>query len=98
MSSARMLKLAGLPSAQGLADLANRQRAIADAAAVTEIESNAALVQLGEQRWYDIRPMLDPKQHPAEFLDVHVDHIAYAIQRGLVTRSATAPHLVRMAR
>lgn len=65
--------------------------------AVTEIQTNAVPINLGGQRWYDLRRMTDPAEHPPEVLALHAQHITYAAERGLVIHSISAPHLVRLA-
>lgn len=71
---------------------------IADAAVVADIETAAVPTLVDGQRWLDLRPMRDPREHCPEVLDQHEFAIEYALQRGLLEQRASAPHLVRIKR
>ena len=77
--------------------LLRRATLIADAAAFSDIEANADAVSTGEgPQWYDVRPMLDEREHSLEAIDLATEAIHYAVQRGLATRHPTIPHLLRL--
>lgn len=77
-------------------DLIAQAFRIANAAVITDIETTAARVNGGTGRWYDIRPMLDPREQCSEFIDMNSQAIAYALAVGLVTADPTHAHLVRI--
>lgn len=68
---------------------------IANRNVVADIETNALRVfpHLAG-RWYDTRPMLDPREHCGPVLDMLTEALAYAEQAGLVRRHATERWLV----
>ncbi|HMR68859.1 MAG TPA: hypothetical protein PKA84_01370 [Rubrivivax sp.] len=72
---------------------------LADEAAVADIESDALLVRgdpsLPAGLWYDIRPLVDPREVPPEVGDMARGAIDYALMRGLVIAHPTAPYLLR---
>lgn len=72
-----------------------RSTRIADRYVISEIEG-ATPVGAREHRCYDIRVMLDPREHSPEFIDMAREHLAYAEARGLIATDPTAPHLVRI--
>ena len=74
-------------SAAGLACIAMR---IADAAVVADIESYG--VPIGG-RVYDVSPMLDPREHAPQVVDMAREAIDYALERGLVQRLPQDGHL-----
>ena len=70
--------------------------AIADSAVVADIECNAVAERMEGGRWYDTRPMLDPREQPDDFIEMARQSIDYAVQRGLVERHHRCGHLVRV--
>lgn len=78
-----------------LEHLAATMARIADRAVISDIETEA--VRVGERgaRTYDIRPMLDEREQPAENIDMFGEALAYAMARGLVTQGEQ-PWLVRI--
>jgi hypothetical protein len=85
-------------NAVALAELVRRGLLIADAAAVADIETEAVAVQNVHQRWYDVRPMLDVREHCGELIDLATETLAYAEQRGLIQRHLVERHMVRIVR
>jgi len=73
-----------------------RGLALADTYCVTDIETTADSVMLDGQRWYDTRPMLDPREHCDEFIDLAKATIDHVLSRGLAVRHLQQPHLVRL--
>jgi hypothetical protein len=60
--------------------------AIADAAVVADIQTNAAAAgRAADGRTiYDLRPLLDPREQPDEVIDMVEQSLCYAWQRGLL--------------
>ena len=72
--------------------------AIANESAIECIESEAVRIDLGDGlRWYDTRPMLDPREHCAESIDLMTRRLQYAEASGLVTRTGDREWLVCLA-
>lgn len=70
---------------------------IAALAVVADIECNAVAVGPRSRRIYDVRPMLDEREHSPEEVDMAREALGYALGRGLVVRDDEAqPHLVRI--
>ena len=69
---------------------------IADAAVLADVESGAVPVHIDGARWHDTRPMLDPREHCDDVLEMTRLALGYAIARGLVERHAAQGHLVRV--
>jgi hypothetical protein len=68
---------------------------IANEAAVECIECEAVRVDLGDGlRWYDIRPMCDPREHCAESIELNNRRLQFAEACGLITRTADRDWLV----
>ena len=78
----------------GERDLLRAAMAIAGRAVVSDIESYCVRVDGPPGRWYDTRPMLDPREHASEVIDMAAQAMAYAEAAGLVTRHADHKHLV----
>ena len=69
--------------------------AIANRAVIADIETEGVRVDLGDGlRWYDTRPMFDPREHADEVIEMLRQAIAYAEAAGIAWRSADTPHLV----
>lgn len=72
---------------------------LADASVITDIESEGFIHDdVDGQRWYDTRPMLDPREHCDEVIDQAALAIGYALDRGLVERHPDRPYLLRIVR
>lgn len=61
------------------------------------LQTNAAAVTLPCGRWYDIRPMLDPREQSTAAIDQVVEVLQHAEAHGLVLRHAQQRHLLRVA-
>lgn len=83
-------------SPEHLAHLAATMARIADRAVLMDIESEAVRVGSSHARCYDVRPMLDPREHSAESVDMFSEALAYAITRRLVAVTEGTPWLVRI--
>jgi hypothetical protein len=72
---------------------------LADRAVVSDIEAEAA-PQTDEhgRKWYDTRPMLDPRELPDDFVEMNRQALEYAHQRGLVSPHPQHAHLVRITK
>lgn len=83
------------PSADQLEALAYQ---LADRACISDIEAEAVAAPIGAGvlRWYDTRPMLDPRELADDFVERNRQAIGYALGRGLIMRHPTQPHLVRI--
>jgi hypothetical protein len=46
--------------------------------------------------WWDTRPMLDPREHAPQVVDMATEALQYALDTGLAIRHPRAPHLVRL--
>lgn len=71
---------------------------LANQAVISDIESEAAKVMQYGLTWYDIRPMLDPREHTSQVIDMAGLALGYALSSGLVVRHPEQEHLVRVAR
>lgn len=69
---------------------------IADRAVIADIECDGVSEQLDGRRWYDTRPMLDPREQPADNVEMARQAIDYALGRGLAVRHPDHPHLLRI--
>lgn len=70
---------------------------IANAALVADIEGEGTRVhERVDGRWYDIRPMLDDREHSPEFIDMNREALDYGLAAGVITADASVPHLVRI--
>lgn len=78
--------------------LAETARRIADVSSVADIELHAVEVSIFGQHWWDTRPMLDPREHCDEAIEMGEWVIGYATARGLVQRHPEMPHFVRVVR
>lgn len=68
---------------------------LADAYAVSDIESNACPVQADGVRHYDISLMIDEREVPGELLDLARAAIGYALARRLFVQHPHRPCLLR---
>jgi hypothetical protein len=71
---------------------------IASRAVICDIETEAVAVQIDGQRFYDVRPMLDPREHDSVCIDMAAEALSYALDAGLVEQHPATPHLVRINR
>lgn len=81
------------------AALARMQTRIADRACICDIEcAGTAQADATGRRWYDVRPMVDEREHDPRTIDMAREAIDYALARGLIERNVIQPHLVRIVR
>lgn len=73
-----------------------RAARIADRCAVAEIECEGIAETIDGARWYDIRLMLDEREHAPESIDIAREVIDYALERRLVKRHPVHSHLLRV--
>ena len=76
--------------------LAKLQQRIADAAVIADIETACVRTGPAAHRLWDTRPMLDPREHCPESIDMAELALLYAELRGLITIDTLHPHLVRI--
>lgn len=67
-----------------------------DTTALATVAALGCPVGLAGQRWFDLRPMLDEREHSTPSIDQHRLLIDHALERGLLARHPTTPHLVRL--
>lgn len=70
--------------------------AIADRAVIADIETEGVRVGQRKARCYDIRPMLDEREHSPQSIDMASEALAYAIARGIVAFDQGEPWLARV--
>lgn len=68
---------------------------LADAYAVSDIESHGHVVQADGVRHYDIAPMVDEREVPGELLDLARAAVGYALARRLFVQHLHRPTLLR---
>lgn len=71
---------------------------LANEAVISDIESEGVKVMQYGMTWYDIRPMLDSREHAEQVIDMAGLALGYALSSGLVIRHPEQEHLVRVAR
>lgn len=70
---------------------------IANEAVVSDIETEGIRDHdRTDGRWFDIRPMFDPREHSPEVIDMNTEAIAYALASGVITADPQSAHLVRI--
>lgn len=69
---------------------------IARQAVVADIECNATRIKLEDAVWWDTRPMLDPREHAPESLDMALQALDFAVLSGLAVRHQDKPYLLRV--
>jgi hypothetical protein len=83
-----------LPTNQDM-QLLQRGLAIGNQAVIETVECEAVRVQLPEPgRWYDTRPMLDPREHAPQVIDMAAEALSYGETAGLLRRHTAHRHLV----
>ncbi len=77
--------------------LLQQAMAIANRAVISDIETEGVRVDLGDgQRWYDTRPMLDPRERCPDSIEMATQALDYAEKSGLVHRHADQRFLLRL--
>ena len=79
------------------AELVRHALQIADAAVVDDIECEGVYLD-DSFGWYDVRPMLDEREHSSQCIDMATQALRYAVMRGLAQRHPDHAHLVRITR
>lgn len=69
---------------------------IARQAVVADIQCNANHTRLEDAVWWDTRPMLDPREHAPESLDMALQALDFAVLSGLAVRHQDKPYLLRI--
>lgn len=78
------------------ADLMARAFRIANQAVVADIQCNAIHTKVEDTVWWDTRPMLDPREHAPQVLDMALLALDYAVLSGLAARHQDHPYLLRI--
>lgn len=79
--------------------LAALAHTLADRAVVSDIECEAiAETDAQGRKWYDTRPMLDPREQPDDTIEMMLQALDYAHQRGLISAHPQHAHLVRIVK
>lgn len=73
---------------------------IANQAVVADVETNCLALRspCGKLTWYDVRPMLDEREHSPPVVDMAREAITYGVDTGVLVRHDEHPHWVRVAR
>lgn len=69
---------------------------LADRWAVVDVERCDFTTGPDGTRWYDLRHLLNPHEHPAEHIDWHRESVQWLLSRGLLVRHPETPHLARL--
>lgn len=69
---------------------------IAARAVVTDIESEGIRVGPQSDRRYDVRPMLDEREHSPELIDQAREALGFALAMRLVVQDEQQPHVLRI--
>ena len=74
---------------------------LANRAVVADVQTQCVCVWSewpgeGKQRCYDTRPMLDPREHAPEVIDMVVQALSYGEWAGVLVRHPAARYLVRV--
>lgn len=71
-------------------------KTIANRNVIADIEEHCPRVNLGDGgTWRDTRPMVDPREHAPEVIDMATQALDYATGTGLLARHPEKPYLVR---
>lgn len=65
---------------------------------VAELETSGTREHLPDEpgRWYDTRPMLDPREHSGQVIDMAMELISFGEAVGALHRHPQRRHLVRV--
>jgi hypothetical protein len=77
-----------------------RADVLADMYVVSDIEVLCPNLRLPDdtRRWYDSRPMLDPREHSQEVIDMATLAIEHGLERGLLQRHPQQAHLLNVCK
>lgn len=90
--------MTGAASPVLMSELVRRALMLADQAVIADIESEGFGMHFEGMNWYDVRPMLDEREHSLQVIDMAREALEYARQRGLIARHPDHSHLVRIVR
>lgn len=79
-----------------IANLTPLTREYAAAAVVADLELFCAEVTLDGVRWYDTRPMLDPREHSPECIDLGEKAVTLALGLHLADQHPQHTYLLRL--
>jgi hypothetical protein len=71
-----------------------RGLAIGNRAVVDTIKEGVRVRLPDGGRWYDIRPLIDPREHCPESVDMAAEALSYAESAGLARRHSEYRHLL----
>lgn len=77
--------------------LDQRARRMAVRALVETIESECPRVRLAGHSWWDTRPMVDPREHAPQVIDINAEILDLALTMGVIVRH-TQPDLQHIVR
>lgn len=88
-----------VPVPQHLYTRLQRAIRIANQAVVADVESSCPALRspCGRITWYDVRPMLDEREHSPPVVDMAREAIEYGLDAGLLVRHHEHPHWLRVA-
>ena len=78
--------------AEAHAEIMRRTMRIARAAVVADIQSECTRETISGEHWWDTRPMLDPREHAPDVVDMARDALDYALDTAIVRRHPHQPH------
>ena len=92
-------------NATRLGEMVRAALCVADRAVVEDLEdlpteptAAGGPVHDAELAWRDTRPLLDPREHAPQVIDMTRQALYYADLRRLISRHPTKPHLVRIVK
>lgn len=67
---------------------------------VADVECAGPPIHLpdGSRCWYDVRPMLDEREHSPEFIDTAREAIAWGLHRRVLRQHPDVPHLIQCSK
>lgn len=79
--------------------LAELAHTLADRAVISDIECEGiAETDAQGRKWYDTRPMIDPREQPDDAIEMALQALSYAHERGLIGPHPMHSHLVRIVK
>lgn len=85
-------------SAAHMGEQARLAHLLADDRVIADIECECIKTDRQGTTWWDTRPMLSPREHAPQVIDMAQQALAYARLRGLIELHPVLPHLVRITR
>lgn len=80
-------------------DAINLAMRIADRSVVSDVECMGVRdYSMPAGPWYDVRPLLDEREHSPMVIDMARDAMAWGVHRGLLQHHAQMPYMVRVMR